>query len=399
MDGDQTADIHSEVLRERAGAQMRRPKTIRWLVIVGLLLALVLGALYGFNRFREHAIQSFFAHNKPPPVTVSAVVTKAQSVPRFAGGIGSLAAVHEVTVTPEVGGRVTQILFHSGATVTAGEPLVQLNDAPDRADRDNYQAQAHWAELQLARAQTLNKSSFASQETVDQDTTQLAQAKAQLAKTEAVISQKLIRAPFAGQLGVRRIDLGQYVNPGAPIVSLTDLSTLFVNFTLPTQRREQIHVGQRVEVTADAFPGRKFEARITTIEPQINPDTRTIQVQARMHNPDNVLLPGMFVDAAVVLPEESNIVVLPATAVDYTLYGDSVYVVEQKQDAQGKPFLEAVRTPVKTGLRWADKVAILDGVKPGQRVVAVGQLKLQNGARVALSSEPLPQPPQHPTLH
>ena len=218
-------------------------------------------------------------------------------------------------------------------------------------------------------------------------------------KTEAIIAQKLIRAPFSGQLGIRQIDLGQYLNPGAPIVTLTDLSMLYVNFTLPSQIRPQISVGQRVNVTSDAFPGRNFVAKITTIEPQLSPDTRTIEVQATMPNPDDALLPGMFVNAAVVLPPQPDTIVVPETAVEYTLYGDSVYVIRQDgKDAKGNPILKAVRTPVKTGARWDDKVAILDGLKPGEQIVAAGQVKVQNGAQVAVTGSPPPQPPANPTL-
>ena len=372
--------------------------TILWFIIVGLLLTLVLGGLYGFNRFRSQAIATFFANNRPPPAQISAVEVKTETVPRFATGIGSATAVHQVTINPEVGGRVTKIFFEAGMTVKAGEPLVQLNDAPDRGDLASYQAQARWAETTLQRSSELAKRYFTARETVDQKQSQLDQAKAMIVKTEAVIAQKLIRTPFSGQLGVRQIEVGQYLTPGAAIVTLTDLSTLYVNFTLPSQMRPQISVGQNVNVTADAYPGRAFEAKIATIEPQVSADTRTMQIQATMSNPDNALLPGMFVNAAVVLPPQPDIVVLPETAVDYTLYGDSVYVIrEDGQDAKGSPVLKAARTPVKTGARWGGKVAILSGLEPGQRVVAAGQVKLQDGAQVAVTGSPAPQPPANPT--
>src|SRR5207302_311788 len=175
---------------------------------------------------------------------------------------------------------------------------------------------------------------------------------------------------------------------------LTDLSMLYINFTVPSQMRAQISVRQKVNVTADAYPGRIFSAETTTIEPQISADTRTMTVQATMPNPDDALLPGMFVNAAVVLPPQTDVMVLPETAVDYTLYGDSVYVIrEDGKDANGKPILKAVRTPVKTGARVGGKVAILQGVEPGERVVAAGQVKVQNGAPVAISDSPAPQPP------
>jgi multidrug efflux system membrane fusion protein len=256
------------------------------------------------------------------------------------------------------------------------------------------------AQISLQRNQALKRNSFASQETVDQNQSQLDQARAQILKTEAIIAQKLIRSPFSGQLGIRQVDLGQYLTAGAPIVTLTDLSTLYVNFTLPSHLRPEISVGQQVNVTADAFPGRVFHAEVRTIEPQVSADTRTMQVQATMSNPDNVLLPGMFVDANVVLPPRPDTMVVPETAVEYTLYGDSVFVIRDAgKDAGGHPVLRVTRTPVKTGARWDGKVAILDGLKPGEKVVAAGQVKLQNGVQVAVTGSPAPQPPTHPTLH
>jgi multidrug efflux system membrane fusion protein len=374
-----------------------RAKTARWLVIVGTLLGLLLAGLYGFNRYREQAIANFFAGNKPPPAQIAAVTATSESVPRFATGIGSLAAVHQVTITPEIGGRVTGILFTPGSSVSANDPLVQLNDAPERGDLANYEAQVRMAAVTLQRNSQLAKSQYASRETVDQNQSQLEQAQANIAKTQAIIAQKLIRAPFKGRLGVRQVEVGQYLTAGAAIVTLTDLKHLYVNFTLPSTMRAQIALGQKVNVTADAFPDRTFEATITTIEPQIRADTRTIAVQATLQNPDEALLPGMYINAAVVLPAEPDRVVLPETAVDYTLYGDSVYVVREEGAADGKPILKAIRTPVKTGQRWEGKVAILDGVKPGDQVVAAGQIKLQSGSQVIVTGNPPPQPPANPT--
>ncbi len=407
MDGEWTAATPAETLSPDRGlrepgdigrAITRQPNKLRWFVIVAALLTLVLGGLYGFNRFREQAIATYFANNRPPPAQISAVEVEAEAVPRFATGIGSVTAVHQVMINPEVGGRVTKIFFEAGATVKAGDPLVQLNDAPDRGDLANYEAQARWAETTLQRSSELAKHQYEARETVDQKQSQLDQARAEIIKTEALIDQKLIRAPFSGQLGTRQIEIGQYLTPGARIVTLTDLSMLYVNFTLPSPMRPQISVGQQVNVTADAYPGRIFGAEITTIEPQVSADTRTMTIQATMRNPDNALLPGMFVNAAVVLPPQPDVVVLPETAVDYTLYGDSVYVIQEDgKDAKGNPILKAVRTPVKTGVRWDGKVAIVDGLKPGLRVVAAGQIKLQDGVQIVITGSPAPQPPAHPT--
>jgi multidrug efflux system membrane fusion protein len=407
MDGDLNHPVssHADTIartpaREPARTGRRPPHTVRWLVIVGLLLALVLGGLYGFNRFRERAIANFFAHNKPPPAEISAVVATTGQVPHYAEGIGSLAAVHQVTVTSQVGGLVKAIMFKPGTEVKSGDPLVQLDDGPERGDLANYQAQARYAAVSLERARLLAQRQAGTQATVDQAQSQLDQARAQIAKTQALIAQKLIRAPFDGKLGVRQIDLGQYVSPGTPIVSLTNLKELFVNFTLPSTMRAEVVPGQEVKVTSDAFPGRTFTAKITTIDPQIRPDTRTMTIQARMDNPKEELLPGMYIDANVVLPPKPDRVILPSTAVDYTLYGDSVYVVRRDgTDAHGKPVLKAYRVAVNTGERWGNKVAILSGVKPGDRVVAAGQIKLQNGGEVIVSDNPPPQPPADPTLH
>ena len=407
MDGDvkpiTTADGAVEFAHARADISRpiaSRPKTLRWMIVVGLLLGLVLGGLYGFNRFREQAIANFFANNKPPPAQIAAVTAAVEAVPRYATGIGSLEGVHQVTVTPEIGGRVTAIHFTPGAWVKAGDPLVQLNDAPERGDLANFEAQARMTSIEVQRSTALRERQYGSQQQVDKDQMALDQARAGIIKTQAIIAQKQIRAPFEGRLGIRQVEVGQYVNPGAAIITLTDLKHLYVNFTLPSTMRGEIKVGQDVNITADSFPGRAFSAKIATIEPQIRTDTRTMMIQATMANPDEALLPGTFVHAAVVLPEQPDQVVLPETAVDYTLYGDSVYVVRQDgQDSSGKPVLKAYRTPVKTGARWEGKVALLSGVQPGDQVVAAGQVKLQNGGQVIVTGNPPPQPPANPTLN
>jgi multidrug efflux system membrane fusion protein len=400
MDGDVSPHVPVEFApaERRDRAPPSRAKRVRWFVYVTLLLALVLGGLYGFNTFRDHAIANYFANNKPPPAQVAAAVAASEAVPRFATGIGSLQAVHQVTVTPEVGGLVTEIHFEAGARVEAGDKLVQINDAPDQGDLANFQAQARWAEVSLKRASELAKHQYGPEQNVDQWQSNLDQANAQIEKTKAIIAQKRVRTPFAGRLGMRQIDLGQYLNAGAPIVTLTDLSMLYVNFTLPSQMRSEIKIGQKVDVTADAFPDRRFSAVITTLEPQLRSDTRTMMVQATMANPDEALLPGMFVNAAVVLPTDGDRVVLPETAVDYTLYGDSVYAIRADgSDANGKPVLKAFRIPIKTGERWNGKVEIVTGLKAGDKVVAAGQLKVQDGSAVVVSANPPPQPPAQPT--
>ena len=372
----------------------RPARRVLWFIIVGSLLALLVGGLVWFNHFRNQMIAQFFANNKPPPVNVSVVEAKAEVVPNLLTAVGELVAVHQVNVTTDVSGRITDIMFTAGSHVTKGTPLVQLYDAPEQGDLANFKAQATVAQLSLDRAKQLAARQFGPQATVDQAQAAFDQAQAGIAKTEAIISQKMVRAPFGGELGVRHVEVGQFLTAGTQIVSLTDLSELYANFTVTEKDSGQLKVGQVVRIKVDAYPGKTFEGKITTIEPQISSDTRNIRVQATIANPDRILKPGMFVTTTVVLPDKPPVVTVPETAVDYTLYGDSVFVLEEKKGNDGKTSLSAVRSFVQTGNRVDGRAEILKGVKAGDRVVAVGQLKLQSGAAVTISSDPPPSIPE-----
>lgn len=378
-------------------APAKRPvRMVRWFIIVGLLLLVLVGALVGFNAFRSHMIAQFFANNKPPPANVTAVEAKSEVIPNLLTAVGGLVAVHQVNVTTDVSGRITQILFTAGSHVKAGTPLVQLFDAPEQGDLASFKAQAIVGEQQLDRAKQLASRQFGPQSTVDTAQAAYDQAKAGIAKTEALISQKLVRAPFEGDLGVRQVEVGQYLTAGTQIVSLTDLSVLYANLTATEKQSSQIKVGQVVHVAVDAYPGRTFDGKITTIEPQIATDTRNIRVQATIQNPDGILKPGMFATTTIVLPEKPPVVTVPETAVDYTLYGDSVFLITEKKGDDGKTALTVERIFVKTGNRVAGRVEILKGLKPGDKVVAVGQIKLQPGMAVAISKDPPPPVPAEP---
>ena len=377
-------------------AHKRPVRMVRWFIIVGLLLVLLVGGLVGFNAFRSKMIAQFFANNKPPPTSVSIAEAKSEVIPNLLTAVGDLAAVHQVNVTSDVSGRITDIMFTAGATVKAGSPLVQLFDGPDQGDLASFKAQATVAQLSLDRAKQLASRQFGPQATVDTAQAAYDQANAGIAKTEAIISQKLVRAPFDGELGVRHVEVGQFLTAGTQIVSLTDLSTLYANFTITEKDSAQLKVGQIVRIAVDAYPGRTFEGKITTIEPQIATDTRNIRVQATIANPDRILKPGMFATTTVVLPDKPPVVVVPETAVDYTLYGDSVYLLTEKKEDGGKTSLTAVRTFVQVGNRAGGHAEILKGLKPGDRVVAVGQLKLQSGAAVTVSADPPPPVPAQP---
>jgi multidrug efflux system membrane fusion protein len=374
----------------------RPVRMIRWFVIVGLLLALLVGGLVGFNAFRTKMITQFFANNKPPPAMVTVAEAKSEVIPNLLTAVGDLAAVHQVNVTSDVSGRITDILFTAGTEVKAGSPLIQLFDAPEQADLASFRAQATVAQLSLDRAKQLAARQFGPQATVDSTQAAFDQANAGIARTQAVISQKLVRAPFDGELGVRKVEVGQFLTAGTQIVTLTDLSMLYLNFTVTEKDSGHLKVGQVVRIMVDAYPGRNFEGKITTIEPQIATDTRNIRVQATIENPDKILKPGMFATTTVVLPDKPPVVTVPETAVDYTLYGDSVYLITDKKDDDGKTSLTAVRTFVRTGNRIGGRVEILTGLKAGDRVVAVGQLKLQSGAAVTISPDPAPPIPAQP---
>jgi len=386
--------ISGEPIDNKAPKRPVRP--VLWFIIVGALLAVLVGGLVWFNYFRGQMIKQFFANNKPPPVAVSAAEAKSEVVPNLLTAVGGLAAVHQVDVSADVNGRVTEIKFEPGSHVEAGTPLVQMFDAPEQGDLANYKAQSTVAQLSLDRAKQLASRQFGPQATVDTAQAAYDQALAGIAKTEALISQKLVRAPFAGDLGVRKVEVGQYLTAGTAIVSLTDLSELWANFTVTEKDSGNLKVGQPVRLKVDAYPGRTFDAKITTIEPQISTDTRNIRVQATISNPEKILKPGMFVTTTVVLPDKPAVVTVPETAVDYTLYGDSVFVITEKKEADGKTSLSAVRTFVQTGSRVEGRVEIVKGVKPGDKVVAVGQLKLQSGAAVSISTDPAPQIPAQP---
>lgn len=383
----------------RSSSEKPRPRpvrTVRWLIIVGLLLALLVGGLVGFNAFRNHMIAQFFANNKPPPITVTVAEAKTEVLPNLLTAVGDLAAVHQVNVTSDVSGRITDILFQAGSEVKQGTLLVKLFDETEQADLANYRAQAKVAELSLDRAKQLAARQFGPQATVDSAQAAYDQANAGIAKTEALISQKKVRAPFDGVLGVRHVEVGQYLSAGTQIVTLTDLSQVYANITVTEKDSGTLAVGQAVRLKVDAYPGRVFDGKITTIEPQISSDTRNIRVQATLDNPGHVLRPGMFATTIVVLPDKPAVVTVPETAVDYTLYGDSVFLIKEEKGEDGKAKLSAVRTFVRTGDRIDGRTVIQTGLKAGDRVVAVGQLKLQSGAAVAISTDPPPPQPKTP---
>lgn len=360
--------------------------------IVLILMLLVAGALVGFKVFEKMMMGQFFAAMaNPPPAPVSVAEAIAQPVPRTLEGIGTIAAVRQVTITPEVSGRVQDIQFEAGDIVVKGGTLVLMNDDQEAGDLEIYKAQSKLAELNLNRSSKLVDIA-APRSTVDQFRASLDEARGAIARTEALIAKKAIVAPFDGVLGIRNVNLGQYLNPGDTIVTLTDLSELFINFTLPEQTLADVRVGQDINFTVDAYPETKFTAKINAIEPQVGEETRTVKVQATMKNPNDVLQPGMFAKVQVTLPSGDTAAIVPETSVDFTIYGDSVFVLrtpekaEEQKNEQGEALYVAERVYVKTGARFDNKVAIIDGkIKAGDKLVTSGQLKVTPGAKVKIA--------------
>src|SRR5260221_10496605 len=375
----------------------KRPvRPVRWFMIVGTLLAALVAGLVFFKFvFLPNLFKEIFS-KPPPPTTVNVATAKSETIPNLLAAVGDLAAVHQVNVTSDVNGRITEIMFTAGSSVKQGTPLVQLFDGPEQGDLASFKAQATVAQISLERAKQLASRQFGPQATGDQAPSAFDQANAGIAKTQAIISQKLVQAPFDGELGVRKVEVGQYLTAGTQIVSLTDLSVLYANFTVTEKDSGALKVGQTVRIAVDAYPDRTFEGKITTIEPQIAADTRNIRVQATIQNPDRILKPGMFTTTSVVLPDKPPVITVPETAVDYTLYGDSVYLLTEKKADDGNTSLAVTRTFVQTGNRINWRAEILKGLKEGDRVVAVGQLKLQSGSAVTISTDPTPPIPAKP---
>lgn len=361
-------------------AEITLPRAPRWrsLVIVAGALLLLVGGLYAWRSARTGET----GPGQMPPVPVTTIVVTPTDVPAALEAVGSLRAVREVVLAPEVAGRVTAIRFAAGERVGAGQLLVQLFDAPERADRAAAKAKADFAGLQLTRSQELAPSGAEPRELLEQRRAEHAQANAAVRQIDARIVQKQLRAPFAGTLGVRQVNLGQYLNPGDAVATLTALDSLYVDFALPQQDFSRLQPGATVDVVSDAWPDRRFTARVTAVEPQVGKDTRNIMVQATLPNPGLALRPGMYVTARLALPPIAGALVVPATAIQTSASGDSMTRV--KPGKTGRDGTAEV-IPVTTGRRFGDKVVVTSGLRPGDIVVINGQLRVQPGAPVTLA--------------
>lgn len=317
-----------------------------------------------------------------PPAKVAVAPAVRADFPVALTGIGSLEATRQVQVPAEVDGRVTQILFTAGQRVQAGQVLVQMNDAPEQGELARLQAQARNARTLLERTRRLLPQQAATREQLDQAQADYDQAAADIKRVQALIEQKRVKAPFDGVLGVRRVNLGQFAKAGDALVSLTDATTLYANITLPEQALGALRAGQPVTVTVDAHAGREFTGQVTTVEPQVDPGSRTVRVQATLPNADGALAAGMFAHGRVGLPDRPGVITVPETAVSYSAYGDSVYVLTPPAADQQGAAPTVRQTYVKTAERVRGRVVVTEGLDAGDQVVTSGQLRLHNGAAV-----------------
>jgi membrane fusion protein (multidrug efflux system) len=364
---------------------------ISMLAVIGALIA-VLGAV------KFHQIQVAIAQAssfQPPPEAVTTVVAKRQAWPDTLEAIGSVAAVQGVTVAADLPGLVDRIAIDSGRTVRAGEVLVELDTRQEKAQLTAAVAQLELSRLNLERARGLADEGIVSRADYDRASAEHKQAEARVGEIRAAIERKIIRAPFAGMLGIRQVNLGQYLAGGDPVVPLQSMDPIFVNFTVPQQEVVRLRVGGEVLVSAEGAKD-TFTGRITAVNSVVDEATRNVQVQATFSNAHGRLRPGMFVQTKVLMGGQREVVTLPASAINYAPYGDSVFIVEQVKGPKGESYRGARQQVVKLGGALGDQVAVLSGVEAGSEVVSSGVFKLRNGAAVRVENAVLPGNEQAP---
>jgi membrane fusion protein (multidrug efflux system) len=386
---------------------VRRPSmTRRMLLMLGGMLLLVTALAFGFYLHIQTLIASA---PKPAPQTVSTTLAQMLEWQPQLTAIGTLVAVRGVDVTTEIAGQVREVAFTSGAEVKADEVLVQLNADADVAQLDSLQAVAELSATMLKRDQEQLAAKAVSQATVDTDLADLKSKRALVAQQKALVAKKTIRAPFAGRLGITTVNPGQYLNPGDMIVTLQTIDPIYINFSLPQNDIARLAAGQVVNLETDAFRGETFSGTISAINPKVDPATRNVLLQARIANPQQRLLPGMFARATVEVGEKQRHLTVPQTAITYNPYGSTVFILKPADEQATQPTsgeaksgpaaagLVAQQVFVTTGETRGDQVAILQGLEAGQEVVTSGQLKLKNGTSVVVDNSVQPADSPNPT--
>ena len=362
------------------------------MVIMLIAVAIVFGGIFGFQAFKASMIKKFMTAMGSPPQTVSAAKAAYSAWQPKLEAIGTLRAVKGADLSLDVPGVVASISFNSGDDVEQGAPLLKLRVEDDLAKLESLQAMAELSEIVNQRDQKQFKMQAVSQATLDTDAANLKNAKAQVVQQQAIIDKKFLRAPFAGHLGIRAVDLGQYLAAGTVIVTLQALDPIFVDFFLPQQAVDQVRLGQSVTVKIDAFKDQTFAGEISAINPKVDAGSRNVQIRATLKNPDHKLLPGMYATVDIATGAPQSYITLRQTAISFNPYGDTVYVVDSKAaDANGKPpQLIARQTFVTTGPTRGDQVAVLKGIDEGDLIVTAGQIKLHNGSTILIDNSITP---------
>jgi membrane fusion protein (multidrug efflux system) len=372
---------------------------LKRMLIMLVAVGLVYGAVFGFEAFKTKMIQKAIAGLSNPPQTVSTITAKSQTWSSTLEAVGSARAINGVSLSSQVAGTVSAIHFESGTDVKKGALLIELSSTDDVAHLDALKATTELARITYERDRTLLTTKAVSQQTVDSDKWALKNDEAQVAQQQALVDYKSIKAPFSGRIGIRQIDLGQYIAAGTAFVALQQLDPIYVDFFLPQQSLAQIKVGQQVAAKVDTYPGATFNGEISAINSLVDAATRNVQVRATLKNPENKVLPGMFVTVDIDVGNPQSYVTLPQTAIAYNSYGNIVYLVDDKgKNEKGQAQLFARQTFVTTGATRGDQVAVLTGVKDGDTVVTAGQVKLRNGVPLVInnavqpSNNPNPKP-------
>jgi membrane fusion protein, multidrug efflux system len=366
-----------------------------------VMLAVTLGIVAALGFVKVKQIQNMIAQGaayQPPPEAVTTIVAAREEWPSTLTAIGTVAAVRGVTVSADLPGVVERIAFDSGLAVREGDVLAVQDTRQERAQLAAAEAQRDLARVSFERIQGLLDERVVSRAEFDKATADERQAKARVGEISAAIDRKTIRAPFSGVLGLRRVNLGQYLSGGDALVTLQSLNPIYVNFGVPQQALAQVRAGRTVRVSADGRPDLEGSGHITAIDSVVDESTRNIQVQATFANPDGKLRPGMFVQAEVVVGAASAVISLPASAISYAPYGDSVFVVSDFKDPKGRSYRGVRQQFVKLGPARGDQIAVLSGVKSGDEVVTSGVFKLRNGAAIQINNtvrpgnNPAPKP-------
>ncbi|MDE2030142.1 MAG: efflux RND transporter periplasmic adaptor subunit [Alphaproteobacteria bacterium] len=347
---------------------------------------LVIGGILGFKYMMAIGAKQYLSHMPQPPQTVSTTLAGEQMWQQEVDAVGTVRAVNGADLSSELSGIVESIDFSSGADVKKGDILVQLRDEDDTAKLQALQAAASLAATTLTRDRKQLAVQAISQATFDKDQATLDSDNAQVSQQQAIIDKKTIRAPFAGHLGIRQVDIGQYVAAGTPLVTLQQLNPIYVDFNVPEQALAQLSVGQKIAARCDAAPNAVFDGTISSINSKIDEATRNVQVRASFKNPDEKLLPGMFARVSITTGAPQELITLPATAITYNPYGDTVFLAEKGKDGK----LAARQTFVTVGQTRGDQVSVLSGVKKGDEVVTSGQLKLHNGTPLTVNNKVQP---------